>query len=88
MTRYQVTCINKEVQERISHIGGISNGTHWKLTEAEAIRSIEKGSNQFYVNVHGQPVEVIVAVLKNRKYLKTAADGEVSNNLLNLPECP
>ncbi|MBC9911557.1 DUF3892 domain-containing protein [Chitinophaga varians] len=93
MTRYQVTCINKrgnhyDTHERISHIGGVSNGNRWKLTEAEAIQSIEKRTNEFYVNVNGRPVDVIVALHNNRKYLKTTADGHMSNNLLNLPECP
>lgn len=94
MTRHQVTCINKrgshyDAHERISHIGGPNdNGTRWKLTEDEAIRSIEDGKYQFYVSVYGRSVDVIIAWHGNRKYLKTESDEYSPNNLLNLSECP
>ncbi|MDR6568302.1 DUF3892 domain-containing protein [Chitinophaga ginsengisegetis] len=94
MTRHQVTCINKrgshyDAHERISHIGGLNdNGTRWKLTEDEAIKSIEQGKHQFFVNVNGRNVNVIIALHDKRKYLKTESDGYSPNNLLNLPECP
>lgn len=44
-TRHRVSCINKRgshfnAHERISHIGGVNDGTRWKLTEDEAIKSI------------------------------------------------
>ncbi|HVU58203.1 MAG TPA: DUF3892 domain-containing protein [Puia sp.] len=94
MTRHQVTCINKrgnhyDAHERISHIGGLNdNGTRWKLTEDEAIKSIEDSKYQFYVRVNSQSVDVIVASHNGRKYLKTESDGYSPNNLLNLSECP
>lgn len=94
MTTYQVACINKrgshyDAHERISHIGGITgDGFRWKLSEDDAIRSIEQGKCQFFVRVNGQQVDVIIASHDNRKYLKTTSDGYSPNNLLNLPECP
>lgn len=94
MSRHQVSFINKrgshyDPHERISHIGGPNNdGTRWKLTEDEAIRSIEEGKYQFYVNVNGRLVDIIIALHNRRKYLKTEADGYSPNNLLNLPEGP
>ena len=93
MTKHQVTCITKrgnhyDAHERISHIGGKNdNGTRWRFTEEEAIKSIEDGKYQFYVSVHGRSVDVIVAVHSKRKYLKTKSDDYSPNNLLNLPEC-
>jgi hypothetical protein len=93
MTRHQVTCINKrgdhyDAHQRISHIGGYKNDrSRWKLTEEEAIKGMENRTYEFYVNVNGVSVDVIIATHANRKYLKTATDGYAPNNLLNLPEC-
>lgn len=89
----QISCINKvprnDPNESISHVGGIANGTRWKLTLADAINRIERGEWQFYVSVNGKTTWVVVAVSRaGNKYLKTEADGSTSNNLLNLPECP
>lgn len=89
MSRHQVTCINKrgshyDPHERISHIGGV----RWKLTENEAIKSIEDNQDQFYVTVNGRSVDIIIAQRSGRKYLKTTADGYSPDNLLSLPECP
>lgn len=88
----QVKCINKTPRQdahlRIRNIGGVLNGRRWKLSEAEAIQKIEKGTSSFYVRAGNRRVEVVVAKRNRRKYLKTVADGVQPNNLLNLPECP
>jgi Protein of unknown function (DUF3892) len=87
----QIRCINKtnrfNPHERISHIGGFVT-SHWKLTLDDAISKIERGEWQFYVDVGGKGVWIVVAVHNGRKYLKTQADGQQPNNLLSLPECP
>lgn len=90
--RFQISCINKSDRlnphERITHIGGVSNGKSWKITQQDAIIGIETGKWDFFVKVGGKEVNVIVAVSRfNNKYLKTEADGEQPNNLLSLPEC-
>jgi hypothetical protein len=93
-TRHSVSCINKRgshfnPHERISHIGGInSDNTRWKLSEDEAIKTIEDKKYEFYVSAGGKTVNVIVATHNGRKYLKTEADGYSPDNLLSLPECP
>lgn len=95
-SRHRVRCINKtnrtDPWERISHIGGVnSDGSRWKLDLDEAIRGIETGEWEFYVErpTHHDRVDVIVATsASRRKYLRTTADGEQPNNLLSLPECP
>jgi hypothetical protein len=92
-SRHQVTCINKSdlynPHERILSIGGTNEGgTRWKLPQQEAISGIESSKWQFYVNVGGISVNVIIArSAQGHKYLKTEADGENPNNLLSLPEC-
>jgi hypothetical protein len=90
----QVSCINKSDRfsphERIRAVGGrSSSGTTWTLSQEEAIAGVESGKWTFWVSVGGRRVGVVVAVSAHgNKYLKTEADGEGPNNLLNLPECP
>lgn len=88
----RVQCINKSDRknphERITHIGGIHEGQRWKLLEEDAIEAIETKKASFYVKEDGHTVDVIIAQLHGRKYLKTRPDGDQPDNLLSLPECP
>ncbi len=92
-TRHEIKCVNKsdryDPHERIRAVGGVNgDGTNWKLSQEAAIQHIEAGKYQFFVKAGGQIVDVIVAVSRyGHKYLKTNADGESPNNLLNLYEC-
>ena len=89
-TRLEVKCINKtdryNAHERIKAIGGGAGS--WKHTQEQAINWIEDGSFAYYVNKGSHSVDVIVATSQyGHKYLKTTADGEQPNNLINLPDC-
>lgn len=92
-SRHQIRCVNKtdryNPHERIRAIGGLNpDGTNWKLSQEEAVRSIEAGKYQFFVQAGGHHVDVIVGVSRyGNKYLKTVADGDHPNNLLSLYEC-
>ena len=91
-TRLEITCINKSDRqnphERILFIGGQNAGARWKFSQTDAIRYIENGQFEFFVNQGGLTVNVIVAHRLGHKYLKTITDGEQPDNLLSLPECP
>ncbi|NTA82602.1 DUF3892 domain-containing protein [Agrobacterium tumefaciens] len=91
--RFRIRCIKKQprndIYNRITHVGGVGQ-TQWTLTTDEVISRIEKRTEAFYVEQPtGDQVDVIVSVSRfGNKYLKTTADGDEPNNLLNLPECP
>jgi hypothetical protein len=92
-TLLQVSCINKshrsDPHERIRAVGGIANGTRWKLREEEAIQEIKRDRCAFFVErPAGVRVNVTIARHLGREYLKTEADGLQPDNLLALPECP
>lgn len=92
-TLLQVGCINKthrsEPHERIRAIGGVADGSRWKLREEQAIQEIRNGRYAFFVERPvGVRIAVIVATHVGREYLKTEADGLQPDNLLALPECP
>jgi len=91
--RVRVSCINKldrdNPHERILFIGGVNHdGTRWKLSQKEAIKSIEDGQYVFYVQVDTYITDVIVSTHNGNKYLKTKPDAIGRDNLLRLPECP
>ena len=92
-TKLRVECIKKtgrhDAHERIKAVGGGSPGRIWKYTQEDAITWIEDGTFEYYViNKEGKEISVIVARRQyGHKYLKTEADGEQPDNLLNLPEC-
>ena len=92
--RLRIECVNKtdrhDAHARIKAIGGGPPGLRWKLKQEDAIAWIEECIYVFYVvNQEGKEINVIVAMSRlGHKYLKTEADGEQPDNLLNLPECP
>lgn len=91
--RHEVLCVKKSDRanphERITHIGGRNaDGSNWRLTQQEAIASIEAGKWSFFVSRGGRTANVIVSTSRyGHKYLKTENDGEQPDNLLSLPEC-
>lgn len=92
MATYRVSCREKHsLYERIVSIGcaEVGTGAIKRFTEDEAIASIKRGSDSFFVErPEGHRVSVIVAERDGREYIKTEADGEKPDNLLSLPECP
>jgi hypothetical protein len=93
-SRLLVECIQRtdgqDAHERIKAIGGGLPGRSWKHTHADAIVWAEGHVFVYYIiNRDGREEKVIVAMSEHgHKYLKTTADGEQPDSLLNLPECP
>lgn len=89
----EIKCINKEnrysIYERITHIWWANpSWSNWKLTQKEAVDSINSKKYSFFVNIGWDKVNVVVA--KSRfwhDYIKTENDWDEPNNLLSLREC-
>ncbi|MBI3850597.1 MAG: DUF3892 domain-containing protein [Verrucomicrobia bacterium] len=92
-TRVEVNCINRtdrhDPYERINAIGGGFPGHQWTHPHELAIRWIEDGTFEYYMEKGMYEFRLIVAISHyGHKYLKTSADGDQPDNLLSLPECP
>jgi len=88
--RHVVKTDRPSAHEQIQAICGIKlDGSHWSLTQGEAVSQIEDGIAVFYVErAGGRRFEVVVAMdFHARKYLKTVADGQHPDELLYLPNC-
>lgn len=88
--RHVVRTDRPSAHEQIQAICGIKpDGSHWSLTQDEAISQVEDGVSVFYVErPGGRRLDVIVAMdFHAHKYLKTVADGEQPDELLYLPNC-
>jgi hypothetical protein len=72
--------------ERVEAIGGVnSDHTRWKLSQAAAIAAIEAGTDEFFVNIGGSPVKIVVMTHRDQKYLKTEREKTHPDDLLSLP---
>lgn len=91
--RYLIHCVTRSDllnhDRRLRGIGGVNpDGTHWRLSEADAIAAIEAGRWNFSLVSGGRELPVVVAVSKyGSKYLKCPGDGLHPDSLLALPEC-
>jgi hypothetical protein len=75
--------------QRIHRIGGEENDLSWQHTQAEAIRFIEHNQFVYYVEKGAHTLELKVErAADGSKYLKTTADDEQLQFLLNLPTRP
>lgn len=91
----RIRCVVKadrtRVHQCIRAIGGINaDGSLWTLTQDKAILQIEDGTSVFYIErPKDHRFDVIVAVdADGNKYLRTVADRDQPEQLLQLPVCP
>jgi hypothetical protein len=87
----RITCIAKgsdaEGRACILSFGGTRpDGSAWRLSEEDMIRSIERGLS-FFIVLGSQAVPVIVAERRDQKFVKTGLDRDMPDYLLRLPEC-
>ena len=75
----------------VRSVGGVNpDGTRWELTVNDVISRIEDDQQAFFVEQPaGDRVDIEIATSsRGRRYIKTVADSDAPNNLLNLPSCP
>lgn len=88
-----ISCIRaylpSETDIRIAAIGGRNgDSTPWRLSVDDAIFGVEQGRWAFHTLVEDRRVNVVVAQAANgQKYLKTELDGDLPQQLLDLPNC-
>ena len=78
------------VHELVSAICGLNqDGTHWTLTQEQAVSQIEDRVSSFYIEgPRGQRFDVVVAMdFHANKYLKAMAQRDQCDELLFLPPC-
>jgi hypothetical protein len=96
MTEVRIRCIKKDggnhnnPHEGITHYGWInpiSNNSDL-ANRITMVSWLEKNGNYAYVkDQFGNKAYCKIVPGKNGKFLQTIADGRVTDNLLNLPEC-
>lgn len=95
--RLQVSCSSKRLvgqgEVRISGIGGADGNIGWGMGRQEAANAILDGSRSFFVvGQNGNTVDVaaVQGGFQNGRswhFLQTPADADLTNNLVNLPNC-
>lgn len=90
-TPIRIGCITKPGPNRsIVGFGGLnSDGSSWWMTRAQAVAMVEAKRFSFYVQFDSGPVPVVVDQTPDGvKYLHTVSDGDPTDDLLKLPQCP
>ena len=88
--RHVVKSDRTGAHELISAVCGLNHdGTHWTLTQEQAVLQIEDRISEFYIEgPRGKRFDVMVAMdLHANKYLRAAANCYPSDELLFLPPC-
>jgi hypothetical protein len=89
----KITCVGKtdrlEPYDRIRSLGG-GHHPYWEISHARAIDLLEHDHCRFYAcNRQGERLYLVVVTSPDgHKYVKTVADSEQPDHLLDLPECP
>ena len=91
MTSIKITCITLKAgrsgHEHITHIGGPAGGG-WRLLTAQAVSTVERGVNAYYMlDEDGTRLELALVQGPRRKHLQARRSGEWSDALLALPAC-
>ena len=87
MADHQITCINlSKGGSRHEHITHAGSNT-WRATVAQVVASLQSGHTFFVRDSRGNRAEV-GWVNANPPYIRTHADGVVTDNLLSLTACP
>jgi hypothetical protein len=81
--------VSRDANGTITHVGGSSQrGVVWGLSAAEATSLAKQQLWEFFVDVAGNRVRVLVANRGGSEFLTTSPDGISANNLDNLPMNP
>lgn len=92
-TSIRVDCVTRtdrvSVHHRIRAIGGPGRGgNRWRLSEEAAITAMQHDRAAFHIVLPGgRRIDLVIGLGLGKTYLKTEADGESPDMLLQLPDC-
>ena len=87
----KITCVRFRgetvAHTHISHVGGPAGGG-WLMPTSQAMRTIESGTNEFYMaGEDGSRVKIEIEQGPRRKHLRARRGDVWCDDLLNLPVC-
>src|SRR5262249_5551352 len=87
-----ITCVTRRMAssthyDGVSGIGGQIDGVQWWRSEDDAIRDILAERSSYHVSERRKKVRVVVGNGAGRKYLKTASERVLTDELLGLIAC-
>ncbi len=87
MVDLRVTCVSRgggiKRHDAITHLGGPG----WRWTQEQVMWAIKTKEHTFHTFEGNKRAEVAVVVVPGGEYLRTHADGEWRDDLLELPDC-
>jgi hypothetical protein len=67
--------------------GRDANGKFFSFSEPEAIAGLQSGNWTFHMQLKGRQVPIVVAAdVRGNKFLAARVDGNITDDLLQLPE--
>lgn len=82
----EITCIIRDGDDPDHRIDGV-DGTWGSKGARTVVDEVEAGGD-YFVEIDGALIDVVVAEQDGRKYLRTDPDRTTANSLLSLPSCP
>jgi hypothetical protein len=82
----EITCVvpdGIDPQNRVDRVGG-----PWGSRSEDAIIDEIENGREYFIDIDGTLVDVVVARQDGRKYLRTDPDATLRNELLSLMHCP
>ena len=76
---------SRDPLERVASIGGMNaDRTRWSLSQTAAIALIERGTDEFFFQVGGERVRVVVLTHGEEKYLQSEREQTHPDELLHV----
>jgi hypothetical protein len=76
---------SRDPLERVDFISGTNpDHSHWKLSQAAAIASIEAGTDEFFIKSSDKVIKLVVLTSGGEKYLQSEREKTHPDDLLHV----